>query len=145
MFANSGGDVSNLTAAGNLTGQYSHTGYGIARSLDLVGGQRTIGNIVVGNVDHFGGNNPLIHHASVASPGTNYGFMQGSGGSTYLNGASVTIRVADQDRLKVDSGGNLIATFANKPTVTGSRGGNAALASLLTALAGYGLIVDSTS
>lgn len=32
-----------------------------------------------------------------------------------------------------------------KPTVTGSRGGNAALASLITALANYGLIVDSTS
>ena len=32
-----------------------------------------------------------------------------------------------------------------KPTVTGSRGGNAALASLLTALANLGLITDSTS
>lgn len=32
-----------------------------------------------------------------------------------------------------------------KPTVTGSRGGNAALASLLTALANYGLITDGTS
>ena len=32
-----------------------------------------------------------------------------------------------------------------KQTVTGSRGANAALASLLTALANYGLIVDSSS
>ena len=32
-----------------------------------------------------------------------------------------------------------------KPTVTGSKGGNAALASLITALANLGLIVDSTS
>jgi hypothetical protein len=32
-----------------------------------------------------------------------------------------------------------------KPTVTGSRGGNAALASALTALANYGLITDSSS
>jgi hypothetical protein len=32
-----------------------------------------------------------------------------------------------------------------KPTVTGSRGGNAALASLLTALASLGLVVDSTT
>lgn len=32
-----------------------------------------------------------------------------------------------------------------KPTVTGSRGANAALASVLTALANYGLIVDSSS
>lgn len=34
---------------------------------------------------------------------------------------------------------------AGKPTVTGSRGGNAALASLLTALAGLGLLTDSSS
>ncbi|MGE5650949.1 MAG: hypothetical protein ACM34A_12200 [Bacillota bacterium] len=32
-----------------------------------------------------------------------------------------------------------------KPTVTGSRGANAALASLLTSLANYGLITDSTT
>jgi len=37
------------------------------------------------------------------------------------------------------------ATPAVKPTVTGSRGGNAALASLLTALANLGLITDSTT
>jgi hypothetical protein len=37
------------------------------------------------------------------------------------------------------------ATAATKPTVTGSRGGNAALASLLTALATLGLITDSSS
>jgi hypothetical protein len=33
----------------------------------------------------------------------------------------------------------------SKPTVTGSKGGNAALASLITALANYGLITDSTT
>lgn len=32
-----------------------------------------------------------------------------------------------------------------QPTIAGSRGGNAALASLITALAAYGLIVDSTT
>jgi hypothetical protein len=37
------------------------------------------------------------------------------------------------------------ATAIAKPTVTGSRSANAALASLLTALANYGLIVDSSS
>ena len=36
-------------------------------------------------------------------------------------------------------------TPITKPTITGSRGGNAALASLLTALANYGLITDSTT
>lgn len=37
------------------------------------------------------------------------------------------------------------ATATTKPAVTGSRGGNAALASLLTALATLGLITDSTT
>jgi hypothetical protein len=37
------------------------------------------------------------------------------------------------------------ATPVAKPTVSGSRGGNAALASLLTALASIGLITNSTS
>lgn len=37
------------------------------------------------------------------------------------------------------------ATAVTKPTVTGSRGGNAALASLLTQLATLGLITDSTT
>jgi hypothetical protein len=36
-------------------------------------------------------------------------------------------------------------TPIGKPTVSGSRGGNAALASLLTELANYGLITDSSS
>ncbi len=37
------------------------------------------------------------------------------------------------------------ATQIGKPTVTGSKGGNTALASLITALSNYGLITDSTS
>lgn len=38
-----------------------------------------------------------------------------------------------------------VTTPIAKPTITGSRGGNAALADLLTQLANYGLIVDSTT
>jgi hypothetical protein len=41
--------------------------------------------------------------------------------------------------------GFFAATPVAKPTVTGSRGGNAALASLLTALANLGLVTDSSS
>jgi len=50
------------------------------------------------------------------------------------------------DALKVDGDiGFFGHAPAAKPAVTGSRGGNAALASLLTALAGLGLLTDSTS
>jgi hypothetical protein len=49
----------------------------------------------------------------------------------------------------VDGGSGVLSYFgaggATKQTVTGSRGGNAALASLLTALAAYGEIVNSTT
>jgi hypothetical protein len=41
--------------------------------------------------------------------------------------------------------GGIITALADAPSVTGSRGGNAALASLLTQLAGEGLIVDNTT
>ena len=40
---------------------------------------------------------------------------------------------------------NLGFSAIAKPTVSGSRGGNAALASLLTALASYNIITDSTT
>jgi len=53
-------------------------------------------------------------------------------------------------KMGVDSSGNPKLGFngtnmITKPTVTGSKGGNAALASLITALANYGLITDSTT
>lgn len=53
-------------------------------------------------------------------------------------------RINSSVQIAGNSGFNGTAPIA-KPTVTGSRGGNAALASLLTALANYGLITDSTS
>ncbi len=69
----------------------------------------------------------------------------GSGGTA--NGAGNLNTAAGVSRFKWDSTG--LAFFAGataaKQTVTGSRGGNAALQSLLTALATYGLITDSSS
>jgi hypothetical protein len=41
--------------------------------------------------------------------------------------------------------GNVIRRVIATPAVTGTKGGNAALASLLTALAAYGLVTDSTT
>jgi hypothetical protein len=56
-------------------------------------------------------------------------------GTTRLNGATTIGNTV---------GFNNTAPIA-KPTITGAKGSNAALASLLTALANYGLITDSTS
>lgn len=59
-----------------------------------------------------------------------------SGTTIILNGA------LDHDG---STAGFFGATPASKPTVTGSRDGNAALASLITALATLGLVTDSTT
>jgi len=64
-----------------------------------------------------------------------------------VDGSSVSVNAGGTTRMKADSTGLgfFAATPVAKPTVTGSRGGNAALASLLTKLADLGLITDSTS
>jgi hypothetical protein len=69
-------------------------------------------------------------------------------------GRLVSLRNAGNPKFLVDSDGTTTvygklgvngSTPPAKPTITGSRGGNAALALLLTALASYGLITDGTS
>ncbi len=59
------------------------------------------------------------------------------------------IRINSQDEISIGIGGKKIGfhgtTPINKPTVTGSRAGNIALGSLLTALNDIGLLVNSTS
>jgi hypothetical protein len=66
-------------------------------------------------------------------------------------GTNVTLTNAyalwvDDGSVRLDGNvGFFAATPAAKQTVTGSRGGNAALASLLTALATFGLITDSST
>lgn len=59
------------------------------------------------------------------------------------NASAITIS-SGNTKIAGTIGFNNTAPIA-KPTVTGSRGGNAALASLLTALANYGLITNSTT
>lgn len=70
----------------------------------------------------------------------------------HSNGTGMRLSV-DDNGLNVTSdlahSGNGLGLFGaavtTKKTVTGSRGGNAALASLLTALSNYGAITDSSS
>jgi hypothetical protein len=60
----------------------------------------------------------------------------------------VTLYVGADDTLYIkDAAGSVqqVSSVTTPPTVSGSRGGNAALASLLTALEGLGLIVDATT
>lgn len=90
----------------------------------------------------------FVNHAS-----TNvYGllFPNAGGGVLDLNhltsGANILRFGTDGSFRHMSSkGGFFGASAVVKPTVTGSRGGNAALASALTALAGLGLVTDSTT
>lgn len=75
--------------------------------------------------------------------------VQSSGRFEVTGAADVVLAGTTQVGNFRNSGGLLFfastGSVASKQTVTGSRGGNAALASLLTALATYGLITDSTT
>jgi hypothetical protein len=74
------------------------------------------------------------------------GLLQLSAGNV-ANG-SILLQTTGVDRYKITNAGAMgwfAATPVVKQTVTGSRGGNAALASLLTAFANYGLVTDSST
>lgn len=108
-----------------------------------------------------GSNNLSLRNELAANSSTYYG-----NSSTSNNTGSVFFQTDGANRLEIKSNGQFVFTpdgsttvltvDANgigfystagqaKPTVSGSRGANAALASLLTALAGLGLLTDSSS
>lgn len=80
---------------------------------------------------------------------------QNNGGSAYLEAVSTNpdghlyVVAQGAGALRLCAAGNKLGFFAGegalKQTVTGAKGGNAALASLITALAAYGIITDSTT
>lgn len=109
----------------------------------------TIGNVEIGDPQEFG-NKTMIR---VHDDGPAIIWLNSRAGVISIGDVE---NVVDGTLLVVDAGNDEIkftaakfgafgATPVAKPTVTGSRGGNAALASLLTALQNLGLIVDSTS
>ena len=65
---------------------------------------------------------------------------KGTGGVRIQDGAG-----ANKVRVNTTGIGFFGANPAAKPTITGAKDGNAALASLITALAQLGLVTDSTS
>lgn len=76
------------------------------------------------------------------------GFSTAHGGIGYSpTNSRFVIRAGDADRLAVTGTGmGFNGTAAiNKPTVTGAKGGNAALTSLIAQLVAYGLINDTTT
>lgn len=85
----------------------------------------------------FTGNND--NEIQLTGTATNF-YFRGSTGSSNIFMRFQKSSSAPQERI-----GFFGITPVGRQTVTGSRGGNAALASLLTALANLGLITNSTS
>lgn len=99
--------------------------------------------------------------APAAGSGVEIGYVNTSTGGIVLSynrtGAAYTPLLIDASDISVRPSGStkirangtgvgfFNATPIAKPTITGSRGSNAALASLLTALASYGLLIDSST
>lgn len=84
-----------------------------------------------------GSSNAVITGTAAADQGIK---ITGSGKAFHIGGTTKIITVTAADTM-----GFYGSTPVAKPSATGSRGGNAALASLLTQLASLGLITDSTS
>lgn len=85
---------------------------------------------------------------------TNYGIINSvdrASGTTYggLIIRSSDLQLTDGTNIRFNTNGTGISFYGGtpvaKPTVTGAKGGNAALGSLMTALASLGLVTDSTT
>jgi len=101
-------------------------------------------------IDNRTTDNVYLSHRDQAG-GSAYGLLFTPAGTTVVNattGQSVRLAVNGSAKVFVDGTGVAFhGTSPGKarPTIAGSRGGNAALADLLTQLAGYGLITDGTT
>ena len=110
--------------------------------------QNNLGTITYTQFENYGRNWRSV--GADGHSGSNMKIDSGDGGS-YIDFKCYAIRVqsyadnSDQFKAGVGGVGFFGHAMAGQPTVTGSKGGNAALASLLTALASFGLLIDSTT
>ena len=100
------------------------------------------GGAIEWDLSNGGGEINFFNAFTAASPNSfTWNQVTAAGVQTQLAG------LTNAGALRLTSGLGLFGGFAvtSKPTVTGAKGSNAALAYLLTALASYGLITDSSS
>lgn len=121
----------------------------------LLSGGNSLVNGQSGSVTITGGNSLVNGNAgsvaiwggeSTSGNGGSISLVSGWGSGGTVNG-SITISSPVGSEITIYGDGNLgfFGGSAGQQTITGSRGGNAALASLLTALAALGLIIDGTT
>ncbi len=158
-------------AGRDLTTGGSNLFYGAFAGLTMTTGN---GNVMIGNgsgQNATGSTNIFVGNSTGANAGTSTGsvFVGNAAGyyetnsnrlilsnqqgtnqadaqaKAILYGVMATTAASQTLQFNVGSMGFFAGAPAAKPTITGSRGGNAALASLLTGLASLSLITDSTT
>jgi hypothetical protein len=155
------GDTLTVTGTSTLTGQVTLTG-GINGSATLHGGNLTIDGTTKAyrfrqdggglDLEASGADLVVSNWSGAGFTGTQRSYLRFSADAQNLQIAG-KVEFADglygNAKHVLDGTANTIGFFgtaaAAKQTVSGSRGGNAALASLLTALATYGIVTDSSS
>ena len=134
----SGGSVSYASSFSVATGQATDVGWWVSGA----SGSNWFLNTAA---DGYGaGRNVIVadRGAGVGITSLSFGNSSDNPNFNFLGTGAVTVSGSLAITGNVGFYGTAVAA---KPTVTGSRGSNAALASLLTALAGLGLLTDSSS
>ncbi|GAC1332142.1 MAG: hypothetical protein NVSMB20_03230 [Bradyrhizobium sp.] len=133
------------------------TGYNVSIRADATYMTTPINSSATGSVAYFTNNSNLSFADSAGTQRPTYGvtatnvtYVQAGSAAAYValkDVAGVDCLQAGQTGVRIARGVSAWSATppASQPTITGSRGGNVALASLLTALAATGLIVDGTS
>lgn len=138
------GTASSVSISNTNWGNAAHIGFNTYNvlqdaSYDASGQWKYLGTQYTGNVTRAG-------RLSFDGNGGIFRFYVSEAGRTVGQDITTWTKIME---FGISSGSSSFGIFGATPvakqTVTGSRGGNAALASLLTALANYGLITNSTS
>jgi hypothetical protein len=128
----------------------------ITGSTHRVGIEETSSPVTAGNLiahNHLAGNAARVATLAGGTVWDNNLFTLATGKQEVITGLLIfdgrNIDIGTGTGTKIGGIGSVMAFYGNtpiaRPTVTGSRGGNAALASLLTQLAALGLVTDSTT
>lgn len=145
--------------AGTQIGRFTNEGVFLAGALTSVPGTGDSGDVVTSDLWLVDGAN----YRRVFANGTSFQISQNAGTGIHLTidssghltvpdfSSDADVTVSDDLTVggDINHDGSLIGFFGSAPsskeTITGSRGGNAALADLLSALANYGMVTDSTT
>lgn len=135
-----------LTAAyawtGTITYVYNNAG---TQRITATNSNAGAAALMLSELVNNGGNALQMFARSSAAATANEGVIQMNGGPLTLGTVGGFVTTLSGDTKTVGKSGFNNTAPIVKPTVTGSRAANAALASVLTALASYGLITDSST